>query len=79
MGRVDMALWHLNCPMGMSLALCLPFIDKELDVAPVSRYMLEITTLYNGMILSTLSLSSCGFALGFHKGSRTNGDVFFYL
>ena len=40
---------------------------------------LEITTLHNGMILSTLSISSHGFALGFLKRPRTNGDVFLYL
>ena len=32
--------------------------------------------LHNGMILSTLSISSHGFALGFLKRPRTNGDVF---
>ena len=31
------------------------------------------TTLHNGMILSTLSISSHGFALGFPKRPRTNG------
>ena len=38
--------------------------------------MLVITTLYNGMILSTLSISSHGFALGFPKRPYTNDDVF---
>ena len=36
--------------------------------------MLEITTLHNGIILSTLSISSHGFALGFPKRPHTNGD-----
>ena len=38
--------------------------------------MLETTTLHNGMILSTLSISSHGFALGFSKRPHINGDVF---
>ena len=38
--------------------------------------LLGITTLHNGMILSTLSISSHGFTFGFPKRSRTNGDVF---
>ena len=36
--------------------------------------MLGITTLHNGMILSTLSIKSRGFALGFPKRPHTNGD-----
>ena len=38
--------------------------------------MLGIMTLHNGMILSTLSISSHVFALGFPKRPHTNGDVF---
>ena len=38
--------------------------------------LLEITTLHNGMILSTLSINSRDFALGFSKRPCTNGDVF---
>ena len=38
--------------------------------------MLVITTLHNGMILSTLSISSRGFTFGFPKRLHTNGDVF---
>ena len=38
--------------------------------------MLGTTTLHNGMILSSLSISSHGFALGFPKSPHTNGDVF---
>ena len=41
-----------------------------------SDTMLETTTLYNGMILSTLSISSRDFAFGFPKIPHTNGDVF---
>ena len=33
--------------------------------------------IHNGMILSTLSISSHGFAFGFPKRPRTNGNVFF--
>ena len=36
--------------------------------------MLEIVTLQNGMILSTLSISSHDFNLNFSKRSHTNGD-----
>ncbi|KAG7019552.1 hypothetical protein SDJN02_18513, partial [Cucurbita argyrosperma subsp. argyrosperma] len=39
-----------------------------------SDTMLGITTLHNGMILSTLSIKSHGFALGFPKKPHTNGD-----
>ena len=38
--------------------------------------MLGTTTLHNGMILSTLSISSHGFAFGFPERPHTNGDVF---
>ena len=38
--------------------------------------MLGITNLHDGMILSTLSVSSHGFVFGFPKRSRTNRDVF---
>ena len=38
--------------------------------------MLGITTLHNGMILFTLSISSHGFVLGFLKRPHTDGDVF---
>ena len=38
--------------------------------------MLGTTTLHNGMILSTLSISSHGFALSFPKKSHANEDVF---
>ena len=38
--------------------------------------MLGTTILYNGMILSTLSISSHGFAFGFPERPHTNGDVF---
>ena len=38
--------------------------------------LLEITTLHNGMILSTLSISSRGFTFGFPKRPHTSGDVF---
>ena len=38
--------------------------------------LLGITNLHNGMTLSTLSISSHGFAFGFPKKSHTNGDVF---
>ena len=41
--------------------------------------MLGITNLHNGMILSTLSISSHWFALGFSKRSHTNEDVFLYI
>ena len=40
--------------------------------------MLGITTLHNCMILSTLRISSHGFALGFPKRPHTNGDVFLF-
>ena len=36
--------------------------------------MLGITALHNGMILSTVSISSRGFALGLPKTPRTNED-----
>ena len=36
--------------------------------------ILGITNLYNGMILSTLSMSSRDFVLGFPKIPRTNRD-----
>ena len=39
-------------------------------------HVLEKTTLHNGMIMSTLSISSRGFAFGFSKRPHTNGDVF---
>ena len=38
--------------------------------------LLGTTTLHNGMILSTLSMNSHDFALGFPKGPHTSGDVF---
>ena len=39
--------------------------DKYLDIRPNKQlYLLGIKDLYNGMILSTLSISSHGFALG---------------
>ena len=41
--------------------------------------LLGITTLPNGIILSTLSLNSCGCALSFSKRSRTNRDSVPYL
>ena len=41
--------------------------------------MLEITNFRNGMILSTLSISSRAFAFGFPKKSYTNGDVFLMI
>ena len=45
-----------------------------------SDTMLGITTLHSsGMILSTLSINSHSFALGFPKRSHANGDVFLYL
>ena len=37
--------------------------------------MLEITNLNNGMILSTLSISSHGFAFDFFLRPHINGDV----
>ena len=40
-------------------------------------FMLGITTLHNGMIFSTLSISSRSFALGFPKGLITMEIVFF--
>jgi len=48
-------------------------IERE-NVEAIRRVVLEITTLHNGMILSTLSISSHGFVLGFPKRSHTNGD-----
>ena len=39
------------------------------------RKRLGIRTLHNGMILSTLSIGSHGFAFGFPERPRTNGDV----
>ena len=43
--------------------------------------MLEITNLHNGMILSTLSISSYGFGFGFGfpKRPHTNEDSVPYL
>ena len=38
--------------------------------------VLGITDFHNGMILSTLSISSHGFAFGFPKKPPTIGDVF---
>ena len=38
---------------------------------------LELTTLYNGMILSILSINSHGFAFDFFKRPHTNRDMFF--
>ena len=38
--------------------------------------ILGILDFYNGMILSTLSVSSHGFALGFSKRPNINRDVF---
>ena len=45
---------------------------------PLHRYciVLGTTTLHNGMILSTLSINSHGFAFGFPKGPHTYRDVF---
>ena len=40
------------------------------------KVVLGTTTLHNGMILSTLNISSRGFALGFPKRPPTNEDVF---
>ena len=37
--------------------------------------LLGTTNLYNGMILSTLSISSHDFALGFLRRSHTNEDT----
>ena len=37
--------------------------------------LLGVMTLHNGMILSTLSISSHGFTFDFLKMPRTNGDV----
>ena len=42
----------------------------------INLCLLEITTLYNGMILSTLSIRSRGFTFGFPKRDHANGDVF---
>ena len=42
-----------------------------------SNTMLEITTFHNSLILSTLSISSHGFAFGFPIRPHTNGDIFF--
>ena len=41
------------------------------------QLLLGITTLHNGLILSTLSISSHSFALGFSERPHTNGDVSF--
>ena len=38
--------------------------------------MLGIMNLHNGMVLSTPTISSHGFALGFPKNPHTNGDIF---
>ena len=40
---------------------------------------LGITNFYNGMILSTLSISFHGFAFSFSKRPHTNGDSVSYL
>ena len=48
-------------------------IERENEEA-IRRMVLEITTLHNCMILSTLSISSHGLVLGFPKRPRTNGD-----
>ena len=47
----------------------------EILVINVTRtVVLEIMTLHDGMLLSTLSISSHGFALGFPKTPHTNED-----
>ena len=51
------------------------------DVMIIMKIMLETTTLHHGIIgiiLSTLIISSHGFAFGFSKRPHTNGDVFLY-
>ena len=50
-----------------------PIMDRR-DATTQAFFLLGITTLHNGMILSTLSISSHGFALGFPKMPHTNGD-----
>ena len=46
----------------------------NLILSCVSMSLLEITDLHNGMILSTLSISSRDFALSFLKRPHANGD-----
>ena len=52
--------------------------EKEYEVRKSTStiLLLGITTLHNGMILSTLSIGSHGFALDFPKRPHTNEDVF---
>ena len=50
--------------------------EREARKWKFSNKMLGITELLNGMILSALNISSRGFAFGFLKRPRNNGDVF---
>ena len=68
-----LAAYSQNGQSDDSLAICK--VMAFVGVNPTVR-MLEITTLHNGMILSTLSISSHGFALGFPKRPHINRDIF---
>ena len=53
--------------------------EGSIDMAKLRAwpwYHVRNHDLYNGMILSTLSINSRGFAFGFPKRPHTNGDVF---
>ena len=49
-------------------------VENKRDIRFHTHCLLGITTLYNGMILSTLNISSHDFVLGFLKRPHTNGD-----
>ena len=54
-------------------------VNLGLPIIFIKYKSLGITTLHSGMILSTLSVNSRGFTVGFLKKSHTNEDVFLYL
>ena len=49
--------------------------DSRLVSTILSLILLETTTLYNGAILSALSISSLCFAFGFSKSPHTNCEI----
>ena len=50
--------------------------QEDLMLRLTKRELLGIMTLHDGMVLSTLSISSRGFGLGFPKRLHTSEDVF---
>ena len=68
-----------NIGKNLSLMKCFSSLSNVYHILALLFVGLGITTLHNSMILSTLTISSHGFALGFPKKSHSNRDVFLYL